>query len=119
MKTTAVQYPQPLTAAFSELARASARHGATAYALSLVLAGVTLLGSGFYKEITRTFGQHLLGMRAVTLWEAGFALCALVWLATTALGLLCIQQKGQTRKLGLASIGINIAAALLVACTVL
>ncbi len=119
MKSTAVQYSQPLTVAVSELARVSARHGVTAYALSLLLAAVTLLGSAFHAEIVQTFQRQLLGVRVATLWEAAFVVAALVWFAATLVGLLCLPQKGRVRSFGASSVGINLAAALLVACTLL
>ncbi len=119
MKPTAVQYPHPLTAAASELARVSARHGVTAYAVSLCLAAAALLGSAFYKEITHTFGRELLGVRMSSLWEAAFFATALVWLATMSLGMLCVPQRGRARTLGVSTLGVSLAAALLAACTLL
>jgi hypothetical protein len=120
MKPTAVQYPHSsLNVAVSELAEASARHGVTAYALSLVVAGVTFFGSAFYKEITHTFGRDLFGLRVGTIWQAAFLIAAVGWLAAVALGLMCLPQRGRARTFGITSLGINFAAALLVACTLL
>jgi hypothetical protein len=48
-----------------------------------------------------------------------FLIAAMLWLGAMALGLLCMPQKGHVRKLGVLSMGINIAAAVLVACTIL
>ena len=117
MKPTAVQYPSSLSLVISEFGRVSARLGGAAYAISLLIAGVTLVGSCFYQEITHTFGRYILGMRAGTLWEAGLVLCIVVWLTSTVFGFICVAQKGRTRRLGLSSLGINLAAALLVVCT--
>ena len=119
MKPTAVQYPHSLNMALSELARVSSRHGVTAYTLSLLLAGVTFVGSVFYKEITHTFGRELFGVRALTLWEGAFFLAALAWLAAMVLAVMCLPQRGRARTFGVSSLGINLAAALLVACTLL
>jgi hypothetical protein len=119
MKPTAVQYPQALTIAITDLARASARHGVTAYALSLTLAAFALLGAVFYKEITHTFGRSVMGVRAVTLWEVLFLAGAVVWLAAVALGLFTLPQKGRVRTFGFYSLAINVAVALLAACTLL
>ena len=119
MKPTAVQYPHSLTMAVSEFARASARHGVTAYTLSLLLAGVTFVGSVFYKEITHTFGRELLGVRVLTLWEGLFLLAGVAWLAAMVLAVMCLPQRGRARTFGISSIGMNLAAALLVACTLL
>jgi hypothetical protein len=119
MKPTAVQYPHSLNVAVSELARASARHGVTAYTLSLVLAAATFVGSVFYKEIRYTFARELFGVPVLTLWEALFLVAALAWLAAMVLAVLCLPQRGRARTFGLSSLGINLAAALLVACTVL
>ena len=117
MKSTVVQFPQTLTFAASEFARASGRQGVTAYGLSLVLAAVALAGSFFYKEITHTFGRYVLGVRAVTLWEGVLIVTAFLWLTSIALGLTSLPQKGRMRKFGSYSIAINLAAALLVVCT--
>ena len=119
MKPTAVQYPHSLNAAVSELARVSARHGVTAYTLSLLVAAVTFVGSVFYKEITHTFGRELLGVRVLTLWEGAFLLAGLAWLTAMVLALMCLPQRGRARTFGISSIGINLAAALLTACTLL
>jgi hypothetical protein len=113
MKPTAVQFSQALTVAISEYTRASGRQGATAYGLSLVLAALALAGSIFYKEITYTFGRHVMGVRAVTLWEGLVLVAAFLWLTSMALGLLCVPQKGRMRKLGAYSIAINLATAML------
>ena len=117
MKPTAVQYPSSLSLAISSLTRLSARLGATAYTLSMLIAAVTLVGSVFFKEITQTFGRYVLGMRAGTLWEAALVLCIVLWLTSTVFGFICVAHKGRTRRLGLSSLGINLAAALLVVCT--
>ena len=117
MKPTVVQFPQTLTVAVSELARASGRQGVTAYGLSLVLAAVALVGSVFYKEITHTFGRYVMGVRAVTLWEGLLVVAAFLWLTSLALGVLSVPQKGRMRKFGAYSNAINLAAALLVVCT--
>ena len=117
--TVAVQYPHSLTIALADLSRVSSRHGHAAYAISLALAGVTLAGSVFYKEISQTFGAHVFGLRAVTLWEGAFVVVALAWLAGTALGVLCLPQRGRLRTFGVSSIGMNLAAALLVASTMM
>jgi hypothetical protein len=115
--TTAVRYTPSMTFAFPDLARASSRHGRVAYLLSLAVAGATFGGSVFYKEISQTFGGDVLGVRALTLWEGAFALAALAWLVAMGLGLLCVAQKGRPRTFGLSSIAMNLAAALLVVCT--
>src|SRR5688572_2820905 len=99
MKPTAVQYPSSLSIAVSELGRLSGRLGATAYTLSMLIAGVTLVGSVFYKEIAQTFGRYVLGVRAVTLWEAALVLGIVLWLASTVMGLLCVAHKDRTRRL--------------------
>ena len=117
MKSTAVQYSNPLTVAVAEIARVSARHGVTAYATSLFLAFTALLGSFFYSDIARTFGRQLLGVHVLTLWEAGFLVGAIVWLAATMLGLLCVPQRGRVRTFGVSTLGINTAIAILAACT--
>ena len=117
MKPTVVQFPQTLTVAVSELARASGRQGVTAYGLSLVLAAAALVSSVFYKEITHTFGREVMGVRAVTLWEGLLVVAAFVWLTSLTLGVLSVSQKGRMRKLGAYSIAINLAAALLVVST--
>ena len=119
MKPTAVQYPHSLNVAVSEFARASVRHGATAYTLSLALAAVTFAGSVFYKEISHTFAREVFGVRALMLWEGAFLVAALAWLAAMVLALMCLPQRGRARTFGVSSIGINLAAALLVACTFL
>ena len=119
MKPIAVQYPHSLNVAVSELARASARHGVTAYTLSLLLAALTFFGSVFYKEITHTFARELFGVRMLTLWEGLALLAAVGWLAAMVLAVMCLPQAGRSRTFGVSSIGINLAAALLVACTVL
>ena len=117
MKSTVVQFPQTLTVAVSELARASGRQGVTAYGLSLALAAVALAASFFYKEITHTFGRYVMGVRAVTLWESLLVVAAFLWLTSIALGLMSLPQKGRMRKFGAYSIAINLAAALLIVCT--
>ena len=117
MKPSAVRYHPTLTFALPELARGSSRYGKAAYLLSLLIAGVTFAGAVFYKEISRTFGTHVFGMRASTLWEGAFAIAALAWLIAMGLGFWCLSQKGRQRTFGVASIGMNLAAALLVACT--
>ena len=119
MKPTAVQYPHSLNVAVSEFARAATRHGVTAYTLSLLLAAATFFGSVFYKEITHTFARELFGVRVLTLWEALFLLAALAWLTAMVLAVMCLPQRGRARTFGVSSIGINLAAALLVACTLL
>ena len=120
MKPTAVQYLPSVTVALVDLSRAwSSRAGQAAYALSLALAGATLAGSVFYREITRTFGADVLGVRAATLWEGAFAVVALAWFVAMVLGLMCLPQKGRPRTFGVSSIGMNLAAALLVVCTVM
>ena len=119
MKPTAVQYPHSLNVAVSEFARTSVRHGATAYTVSLILAALTFLGSVFYKEITHTFARELFGVRMLTLWEGLFLLAAVAWLAAMVLAVMCLPQPGRPRTFAVSSIGINLAAALLVACTVL
>src|SRR5688572_21958271 len=98
MKPTVVQYPQSLSFALSDLARASVRHGRTAYALSLVLALTTLLGSVFYKEIAATFGYQMMGVRALAIWQGVFLIAVMLWLGALALGLLCMPQKGRIRR---------------------
>ena len=119
MKPTAVQYPHSLNAAVSEFARTATRHGVTAYTLSLLLAAVTFVGSVFYKEITHTFARELFGVRMLTLWEGLFFIAAVAWLAAMVLAVMCLPQGGRPRTFGVSSIGINLAAALLVACTLL
>lgn len=119
MKPIAVQFPQPLTIAVSELARVSARHGVMAYATSLVLAALSLAGSFFYRDITHTFGREMAGIRAMTLWEGAFLVAAIAWLVAVALGLMCLPQKGRARTFGVYSIAINLAAATLAACTLI
>jgi hypothetical protein len=118
MKPTAVQYPHSLNVAVSEFARTAARLGVTAYTLSLLLAALTFFGSVFYKEITHTFARELFGVRMLTLWEGLFLVAAVGWLAAMALAIMCLPQGGRPRTFGVSSIGINLAAALLVACTV-
>ena len=113
----AVHYPQPLSVAVSDFARVSPRHGVSAYVSSIALALLTLVGSTFFKEIGRTFGHPVLGVRAVFYWEAAFCVLAVAWLASLALGVLCLSHKGRLRSLGAYSIAINIASALLVVCT--
>ena len=117
MKSTAVQYPPSFTVALADLTRVSARYGHAAYATSLLLAGLALAGSIFYGEIRYTFGAHVFGVRAMTLWEAAFVLVALAWLMGTTLGVMCLPQRGRPRTFGVSSIGMNLAAALLVATT--
>jgi hypothetical protein len=119
--SAAVQYPQPLTLALSDFARraTAARNGPTAYALSLLLAAVTLAGSMFYKDITHSFTAHLMGVSVSTLWHAAFYATTGLWLTGTLLALLCAAQKGRTRTFGVYSIAMNIAAATLAACTML
>jgi hypothetical protein len=119
MKPTAVQYPHTLNDAVSELADASARHGATAYTLSLALAAVAFFGSAFYKEISHTFGRELFGLRVLAIWESLFLIAAVLWFAAMVLSLMCLPQRGRTRSFGVSSLGINLAAALLMACTLL
>jgi hypothetical protein len=116
---TAVQYPQSLTVAVSDFARVSPRQGVHAYVSSIVLALLTLGGSAFFKEIRRTFGQQLLGVRALVLWEAAFCVLAVAWLASLVLGLMCLSRPGRVRTLGAYAIAINIASALLVICTMM
>ena len=65
-----------------------------------LLALLTLVGSSFFKEIRRTFGQHVLGMRALTLWEAAFCVLAVAWAASLVIGALCLSHKQRTRSLG-------------------
>ena len=113
----AVHYPQPLTVTVSDFARVSPRHGVSAYVSSISLALLTLAGSSFFKEIRGTFGQHVLGVRALTIWEAAFCVLAVAWLASVVLGVSCMSHKGRTRSLGAYSIAINIASVLLVVCT--
>ncbi len=117
MKSTAVRYPTTLTIAVADLARGSARYGRAAYGLSLVLAGVAFAGSVFYKEIRQTFRADVYGVNAGTLWEGVFGVFVLIWMAAMLLAALCLPQKGRARTLGVSSIAINLAAALLVACT--
>ena len=117
MKSPAVQYPSTLSIALADLARGSSRYGGTAYLLSLAVAGVTLAGSVFYKEISATFAADVLGVRGGTLWEGAFAVAVLAWLTAMALALMCLPQKGRPRTFGVSSIGMNLAAALLMACT--
>jgi hypothetical protein len=119
MKPTAVQYSNPFAVIVSELARISARHGVTAYALSLMVAFAALLASVFHQEIARSFGREVLGVRVVTIWEAAFVVGVLVWAAATVLGTLCVPQKGRTRSFGISTVGINVAAAIFVACTMI
>jgi hypothetical protein len=114
---SAVQYPQPLTVVVSDFARVSPRHGITAYVASIGLALLTLLGSSFFKEIRRTFGHQVLGVRALVWWEAAFCVLAIAWLASLVLGITCLSHKGRSRSLGAYSVAINIASALLVVCT--
>ena len=114
---SAVQYPQPLTVTVSDFARVSPRHGVTAYLSSVVLALLTLAGSSFFKEIRRTFGQHVMGLRAQVLWEAVFCVLAVTWLTSLIVGVMCLSHKGRTRSLGAYSIAINLSSALLVLCT--
>jgi hypothetical protein len=114
----AVQYPQPLTVAVSDFARVSPRHGVAAYASSLVLAVLTLIGSSFFKEIRRTFDHHVLGVRSLVLWEATFWVLAVLWLASLVVGVLCLSHKGRTRTLGACSLAVNLASGLLVLCTI-
>jgi hypothetical protein len=113
----AVQYPHSLSVGVSDFARVSPRHGVSAYASSVALALLTLLGSSFFKEIRRTFGQHFFGVQAQSLWEAAFCVLAVAWLASLALGIRCMSAKGRTRSLGAYSIAINISSTLLVVCT--
>lgn len=115
--TTAVRFTPFLMFALPQLARGSSRHGRAAYLLSLAVAGLVLAGSVFYQDISETFGADVFGVRALTLWEGAFAVAALVWLAAMALGVMCLPQRGRPRTFGLSSIGMNLAAALLVACT--
>jgi hypothetical protein len=117
MKPTAVRYTPSMLFAMPAVARGTTRHGRTAYLLSLAVAGVTFAGSVFYQDISRTFGADVLGVRALTLWEAAFAVAALAWLVAMALGVMCLPQKGRPRTFGVTSIAMNLAAALLVACT--
>jgi hypothetical protein len=117
--SAAVQYPQPLTIAVSDFARVSPRHGVTAYVSSIALALLTLAGSSFFKEIRRTFGQHVLGVRAQAMWEAAFCVLAVAWLASLVIGVLCLSHKGRVRSLGRYSIAINVSSALLVLCTMM
>jgi hypothetical protein len=119
MKPTAVQYPHSLNVSVSEFARAATRHGVTAYTLSLLLAALTFFGSVFYKEIAHTFGRELLGVRVLTLWEGVFLLAGVAWLIAMVLAIMCLPQRGRPRTFGVSSIGINLAAALLTACTLL
>jgi hypothetical protein len=119
MKPTAVQFPQSLTIVWTDFARPTAKHGAVAYALSLILAVAVLAGSVFYREIADTFGRELGGVRVATLWQLSLYVAGLVWLGALGLGLVCLSQKGRARTLGAYSIAVNIAAALLVACTVI
>lgn len=119
MKSTAVQYPSLTTLVFLGLARSSPRYGHAAYLLSLALAGAAFAGSVFYNDIVRTFGSHVLGVRAVAVWQGAFALAAVAWLVAMALGVFCLPKRGRLRALGLSSIGMNLAAALLVACTLM
>ena len=113
----AVQYPLSLIASPTDLARASARFAPATYGMSLALAGLTLAGSICYQEITRTFGAHVFGLRAATLWEGVFVVVALAWFAATLLGLMCLPQRGRPRTFGALSVGMNLAAAVLTAAT--
>lgn len=115
----AVQYPQSLSVAVSDFARVSPRQGLHAYVSAIALALLTLIGSSFFKEIRRSFGQQFFGVRALTLWEAAFCILAVGWLASLVLGLMCLSHKGRIRTLGAYAIAINIASALLVLCTML
>jgi hypothetical protein len=115
----AVQYPQPLTVAVSDFARVSPRQGVHVYVSSLALALVTLVGSSFFKEIRRTFGQQFFGVSALTLWEAAFCVVAVAWLGSLVLGVTCLSRSGRVRTLGAYSIAINIASALLAICTMM
>jgi hypothetical protein len=115
----AVHYPHPLTVSVSDFARVSPRHGVSAYVSSTALALLALVGSTFFKEIRRTFGQHVLGVHALVLWEAAFCVLAVAWLASLVLGVLCLSHKGRVRSLGAYSIAINISSALLVVCTMM
>lgn len=119
MKPIAVQFPPPLSVAPAEWTRASARYAPAAYLTSLALAGVTLVGSVFHREISGTFGSHVLGLRTAMLWEGAVAVVALGWFAATILGLLCLPLGGRPRAFGMSSVGMNLAAALLVASTVM
>lgn len=119
MKTTAVQFPQPFSVAVSEIARVSAKHGSTAYALSMICAAAAFLASVFYKEITHTFGYSYFGVRVSTVWHAVFFAGFFAWCAATVLALLCLPQRGRTRTYGMSSLGINFAAAVLLAVTML
>lgn len=119
MKPLAVQYPPSLSVVPIDLASASARFAPATYLVSLALAGITLAGSVCYQEITQTFGAQVLGLRAVTLWEGAFVIVALAWLAATLLGLMCLPLGGRPRTFGASSVGMNLAAALLVASTMM
>jgi hypothetical protein len=119
MKTSAVSYPQSLAVAVSEATRVSPRHGVTAYGLSLFLAAAALLTSVFFKEITHTYTQHFMGLPASVVWRGAFFTGALLWVISSVLAGACVPQKGLTRRFGVCSIGINLAAALLAACTLL
>jgi hypothetical protein len=119
MKSTAVQFPQPFSVAVSEIARVSAKHGSTAYALSLICAGAAFFASVFYKEISHTFGYSAFGVRAATVWHAVFFAGFFAWVAATLLALLCLPQRGRTRTYALSSLGMNFAAAVLLAVTML
>lgn len=115
--TAAVRYPTTFPIALPSFPRGFSRFGQTAYMLSLAIAGMALVGSVFYKEISRTFTAEVFGFRAVTLWETGFGVAVLAWLVAMTLSALCLPQKGRPRTFGVTSIGMNLAAALLVACT--
>jgi formate hydrogenlyase subunit 3/multisubunit Na+/H+ antiporter MnhD subunit len=115
----AVRYPQPLSIVVSDFARVSPRHGVAAYGSSVVLALVTLVGSSFFRELRRTFGQHVFGVRVLAVWETAFCVLAVAWLASIVVGVLCLSHRGRTRSLGAYSVAINISTALLVLCTML
>ena len=119
MSSFAVHYPSSSSIALSDMAAATSRYGRTAYAISLALAAVVFAGTVFFQEISRTIGSHVLGLRVATLWDAAFVVVALAWLVGTALGMLCLAQPGRQRTYGACSIGMNLAAALLVASTMI
>src|SRR5688572_1816343 len=118
MSSFAAHYPSRSSSAV-EFAAATSRYGRTAYATSLVLAAVVFAGSVFFKEISRTIGSHVLGLRVATLWDAAFVVVALAWFVGMALGALCIARPGRQRTYGACSIGMNLAAALLAASTMI
>ena len=118
MSSFAAQYPSSSSSAVDVVA-ATSHYGRTAYATSLVLAAVVFAGSVFFQEISRTIGSHVLGLRVATLWDGAFVIVALAWLLGMAIALMCVARPGRQRTYGACSIGVNLAAALLVASTMI